>query len=88
MTILHGHDSSLTLLISKIALKVWQTARAAVQELVKDQNASSGMPIPGYSAEHAQHVLKAVLKGIGVEPGPSMKAASQAGAPRPCVIPP
>lgn len=50
-----------------------------MQQLVKDQSESSGMQIPGYSGEHAQHVLKAILKGIGIEPGLAMKSAAKAG---------
>lgn len=51
-----------------------------MQQVVKYQSESSGMQIPGYSGEHAQHVLKALLQGIGIEPGLSMKAAARAGA--------
>jgi hypothetical protein len=56
-------------------------SRLITQELVKDQSGASGTQIPGYSADRVQHVLKAVLKGVGIEPGPSMKAAAKAGAP-------
>lgn len=51
-----------------------------MQKVVKEQGDAAGVKIPGFSGQHAQFVLKAILQGFGIEPGPAMRAAVATGA--------
>ena len=51
-----------------------------MQKVVREQGDAAGVKIPGFSGQHAQFVLKAILQGFGIEPGPAMRAAVATGA--------